>query len=54
MMLVLTFTVGHTAKLLHLGPYIVALAGESVSPSLVPPIGFLLAAFISAASGSSW
>jgi len=52
--LVLAWTLGSICKDLHTGNYLAGLIGESISPSLLPAMVFILGALMSFATGSSY
>lgn len=54
LILVLAFTIGNVTKSMGTGQYLASLAGDLVSPSLIPVIVFLLSSVIAFATGTSW
>lgn len=54
MILVLAWTIGSICKDLHTADYIVSVTSGLLSPQLLPSITFVIAAFVSFATGTSW
>jgi Na+/H+ antiporter NhaC len=54
LLMVFAFTLGATCKTLGTGPYVAGLASAALHPALVIPLVFLIACFISFATGTSW
>ena len=54
LLMVFAFTMGATCKTMGTGPYVAGLATATIHPALVTPLVFLLACFISFATGTSW
>lgn len=54
LLMVFAFSMGTTCKMLGTGPYVAELATSVIHPALVIPIVFLVACFISFATGTSW
>jgi len=54
LLMVFAFTLGTTCKLIGTGPYVAGLASATIHPALVIPLIFLIACFISFATGTSW
>ncbi len=52
--LVLAWSLGDVAGVLHTADFLVSLVGESMPAGFIPPLVFLLAAATSFATGSSW
>ncbi len=53
-LMVLAFSIGDTCRTLETGIYIASLSKDLLSPSLIAPILFITAAFISFSTGTSW
>ncbi|MDW7679830.1 MAG: Na+/H+ antiporter NhaC family protein, partial [bacterium] len=54
LLMVFAFTMGATCKQMGTGPYVSGLATAAIHPVLVVPLVFLVACFISFATGTSW
>ncbi len=54
LLMVFAFTMGATCKTMGTGPYVAGLATATIHPALVTPLVFLVACFISFATGTSW
>ncbi len=54
LLMVFAFTLGATCKTMGTGPYVAGLASATLHPALVIPLIFLIACFISFATGTSW
>jgi len=54
LLMVFAFTLGTTCKLIGTGPYVAGLASATIHPALIIPLIFLIACFISFATGTSW
>jgi len=54
LLMVFAFTMGATCKMMGTGPYVAELATATIHPALVIPLVFLVACFISFATGTSW
>jgi Na+/H+ antiporter NhaC len=54
LLMVFAFTMGATCKSMGTGPYVAGLATAAIHPALVTPLVFLVACFISFATGTSW
>ncbi len=54
MILVLAWSMGNICKDLHTADYVIAATRGILSPHFIPVVTFLLAAFISFSTGSSW
>ena len=54
LLMVFAFTMGATCKTIGTGPYVASLATAAIHPALVIPLVFLVACFISFATGTSW
>ncbi len=54
LLMVFAFTMGATCKTMETGPYVASLATAAIHPALVTPLVFLVACFISFATGTSW
>jgi len=54
LLMVFAFTMGATCKMMGTGPYVASLATATIHPALVTPLVFLVACFISFATGTSW
>ncbi len=54
LLMVFAFTMGGTCKVMGTGPYVSALATAAIHPALVIPLVFMVACFISFATGTSW
>lgn len=54
LLMVFAFTMGATCKTMGTGPYVASLATAAIHPALVIPLVFLVACFISFATGTSW
>lgn len=54
LLMVFAFALGATCKALGTGPYVANLASASIHPVLHVPLIFLVACFISFATGTSW
>jgi len=54
LLMVFAFTMGATCKMMGTGPYVSGLATAAIHPVLVIPLVFLVACFISFATGTSW
>ena len=54
LLMVFAFTLGATCKTMGTGPYVASLASATIHPALIIPLIFLIACFISFATGTSW
>ena len=54
LLMVFAFTMGATCKTMGTGPYVAGLATAAIHPVFVIPLVFLVACFISFATGTSW
>lgn len=54
LLMVFAFTLGATCKTIGTGPYVANLASATIHPALIIPLVFLIACFISFATGTSW
>ena len=54
LLMVFAFTMGATCKVLGTGPYVSRLATAAIHPVFIIPLVFLVACFISFATGTSW
>lgn len=54
LLMLLAFAIGSVCKQLQTGQYVADLAGQWLSPALVPTIIFLISCFIAFATGTSW
>ncbi|MBU4445611.1 MAG: sodium:solute symporter [Candidatus Marinimicrobia bacterium] len=54
LLMVFAFTLGATCKTMGTGPYVANLASATIHPALIIPLIFLIACFISFATGTSW
>ena len=54
LLMVFAFTLGATCKMMGTGPYVAGLASATIHPALIIPLVFLIACFISFATGTSW
>lgn len=54
MILILAWAIGDICKHLHTADYVIALSKGILSPHLVPFVTFMVAAFISFSTGTSW
>ena len=54
LLMVFAFTMGATCKMMGTGPYVAGLATATIHPALVTSLVFLVACFISFATGTSW
>ncbi len=54
LLMVFAFTLGATCKIMGTGPYVANLATAAIHPALIIPLVFLIACFISFATGTSW
>ena len=54
LLMVLAFTLGSVCDKLGTGPYVAQLASTTLPPALIIPLVFLIACFISFATGTSW
>ncbi len=53
-LMVLAFSIGETCRTLGTGIYVASLSKDFLSPSVIAPILFITAAFISFSTGTSW
>ncbi len=54
LLMVFAFTMGATCKTMGTGPYVAGLATAAIHPVFIVPLVFLVACFISFATGTSW
>ena len=54
LLMVFAFTMGATCKMMGTGPYVANLATAAIHPVFIIPLVFLVACFISFATGTSW
>lgn len=54
LLMVFAFTMGATCKMMGTGPYVAGLATAAIHPVFIIPLVFLVACFISFATGTSW
>jgi len=54
LLMVFAFTLGSTCKAIGTGPYVASLASAAILPAFIIPLVFLIACFISFATGTSW
>jgi tetracycline resistance efflux pump len=54
LLMVLAFTLGSVCDAIGTGPYVARLASATLPPALIIPLVFLIACFISFATGTSW
>ena len=54
LLMVFAFTMGATCKTMGTGPYVAELATATIHPAMITPLVFLVACFISFATGTSW
>jgi len=54
LLMVFAFTMGATCKVMGTGPYVSGLATAAIHPVLIIPLVFIIACFISFATGTSW
>ncbi len=53
-LLIMAWAIADITQVLHTGPYLITVLGESLSPYTLPALVFLLAAGAAFATGSSW